>query len=58
MLSDSFVNAAFENRDGLVDMAGMHLLLGHMSGAENVELRDSALDITASLMETNPSVCV
>ena len=58
LVSESFVNATFGGSDdALVESAGMHLLLGHMSGRDPV-LRDAALETTASLMRTNPSICV
>ena len=58
LVSESFVNATFGGSDDtIVESAGMHLLLGHMSGGDSV-LRDSALETTASLMRTNPNICV
>ena len=53
LLSESFVNA---NND-FGNSAGMHLLLSHMSGRDTI-LRDSALDLTANLMQADPSICV
>ena len=53
LLSESFVNA---NND-FGNSAGMHLLLSHMSGSDTI-LRDSALDLTANLMQADPSICV
>lgn len=58
VLSESFVNATFsDSRDELVGMAGMHLLLSHMSG-EDALLRDCALKLTAAMMSANASICV